>query len=168
MQERNGHHTASLLNTFIAPRYIRPLACIFVLAISLCCADSRMMRAIDGSPSGSEGFFDDNTLWIKSGAHPDAGIPEQAQRKASARENAVLAAQRRAIQYLTGYIVEGASGAFDMDYISRCMQARFNDTVRKGALIRETYGKNDSCGIIYVVRSPRLKREIFRCTAEDK
>lgn len=168
MSENNGHHTASFLNTLIAPRHVRPLACIFLLAISLCCADSRMINQIDRTPSGSEGFLDDNTLWIKAGADPDAGIPEQAQRKTSARGNAVLAAQRRAFQYLTGYIVEGAYGAFDMNYISRCMQARFNDTVRKGALIRETYGKNDSCGIIYVVRSPRLKREIFRCIAEDK
>ncbi len=148
--------------------YICPVALILLLAISLCCADSRMINQIDRTPSGSQGFFDDATLWIKSGADPDGNISDQAKRKTSARGKAVLAAQRMAIEYLTGYIVEGAYGAFDMKYISRCMQTRFNATVRKGTVIRETYGKDDSCEIIYIVRSPKLKREIHECICEDK
>jgi hypothetical protein len=127
-----------------------------------------MINQINRTPSGSHGFFDDSTWWIKSSADPDGNISDQAKRKTSARGKAVLAAQRMAIQYLTGYLVEGAYGAFDMDCTSRCMQTRFNETVMKGTVIRETFGKDDSCEIIYVVRSPRLKRKIHECICEYK
>jgi hypothetical protein len=126
-----------------------------------------MMREISSAPPGSQGFFDDHTLWIKVDAQPDAHITDQVKRKTSARKQAVLSAQHGAIQYLIGYNVEGAYGAFNMNNISRCIMTRFNETVKKGEVIKEKYGRNDICEIIYIVRSPKLKQAVSRCLTED-
>jgi hypothetical protein len=88
-------------------------------------------------------------------------------RKISARKQAVLSAQHLAIQYLIGYNVEGAYGAFNMNYISRCIMTRFNETVKKGEVVKEKYGHNEICEIIYIVRSPKLKQAVSRCLTEE-
>lgn len=168
MPEGTTPHSASLFIIRIGSLRIWPAVLILLLTASPRCADSRMMREIADRPTGSQAFFDDNTLWVKTNGHPKAGIADQAKRKASAREAAVLSAQHMAIQHLTGYTVEGAYGAFSINHIARCMKTRFNETVKNGTIIRETYDSNDICGIVYIVKSPKLKSKIFECISEDK
>ena len=151
----------------ILKRMLSLLIPITLLTISPNCADSRMVREISSTQPGSQGFYDDHTLYLRIDTQPDAHITDRMERRASARKQAVLSAQYRAIQYLIGYNVEGAYGAFNMNNISHCIRTRFNETIKKGEVIREKYGRNDMCEIIYIVRAPKLKQAVERCLRDD-
>lgn len=162
------YHKLSCLMPVGASRCLWSVICITLLTVLPHCTDSRMIREISSTQPGSQGFFDDHTLYLRIDAQPDPHITGQMERRTSARKQAVLSAQHRAIQYLIGYNVEGAHGAFNMKYISQCIMSRFNETVKKGEVIKEKYGHNDMCEIIYVVRSPKLKQAVSRCVTDDE
>ena len=116
---------------------------------------------VKGESFKSEGWVDDNTFRVISTGVPKAGLVNKIQRRGTAKEAAIVMAEKRIIEKFVGARIEGAAGAADYASTGVAVSKQFEGVVKGGTIVKETYDEDDNCEIIYQVEKKGLKKEVM-------
>lgn len=134
---------------------------ICIATISFISCGPKEGGLVKGDSYVTEGWVDDNTFRVTATGVPKRGLTNQIQRKGTAKEAALIMAQKRIIEKFKGAAVEGAAGAADYESTGVAVAKEFKGFVRGGSIIKETYDKDDNCEIIYQVERKNLKKQVL-------
>ena len=114
----------------------------------------------------TDGWMDDNTYRISATGEPKNGISSIIQKKISAKDAAVKAAQISLIEKLKGE-EHNIPVRVDEYYSGINPEAdELQTVIKKGRIIKETYNEQMVCEIVYEIHSPGLKKIISRINCE--
>jgi hypothetical protein len=116
---------------------------------------------VKGKSYKTEGWVDKNTFRVIATGAPKKGLIGKVQRKGTAKEAALIMAQKRIIEKFKGARLEGAAGAADYESTGVAVAKEFSGTVRGGSIIQETYDDDDNCEIVYQIEKKGLKRQVM-------
>jgi len=126
------------------------------------CGGSKLGGQVEGQSFKTEGWINNDTYRITSTGCPGKlgeGKPQTLKRKFS-REAARLDAQRLVLAKFKGERIEAAAGMKDFEVSGVALAAEVEGTVKGGSIIKETYGDDDCCEIVYEVKSKGLKKKV--------
>ena len=135
----------------------RTLALIIVASVSLnisFCSSSQSKGNL-GNSNIPVGWIDENTYWINAEGRPTSSVKNVQQRRLSAKQAAIHNAHFKLYDKFQIYKIK------EITQIKRIKKIIENGTVLKK---NEMYSNNDSCAIIYEVKSKNLKNEIKQVT----
>jgi hypothetical protein len=112
------------------------------------------------SEFNTEGWIDDNTYRVVQVGEPDAKLQTSEKRRESARQAAIMKAQRRIVEAFTKLYA-----AKDADDGQR--GARWNDVTSPvrisaagGVVVSAVYDDNDYCEILYELKRKNLRKKV--------
>ncbi len=138
---------------------IAVLAVAFAGSLMVACGPKEGGQ-VKGESFKSEGWVDVNTFRVISTGVPKAGLVNKIQRRGTAKEAAIIMAEKRIIEKFVGARLEGASGAADYASTGVAVAKEFSGVVKGGTIVKETYDDDDNCEIIYQVEKKGLKKEV--------
>lgn len=137
------------------------LSLIAVVAISFtACGTQRLGGQVKGETFVSEGWVTPDIFRVTSTGVPKPGLKNKIQRRGTAKEAAVIMAEKRIIEKFVGARLEGAAGAADYASTGIAVAKEFGGLVRGGTIVKETYDDDDNCEIIYQVEKKGLRKEV--------
>ncbi len=125
------------------------------------CGPRQLGGQIKGDSYVTEGWVNNDTFRVTATSAPKAGLTNKTQRRATAKESAIMMAQKTMIEKFKGARLEGASGSADAASTGIAIMKEFSGTVKGGSVIRETYNDEDDCEIIYELIAPGLKKKVM-------
>ncbi|HNR87873.1 MAG TPA: hypothetical protein PKM65_05995 [Spirochaetota bacterium] len=137
------------------------LALLAVVAISFTACGGGLGGQIKGEKFVTEGWVDDNTFRTTATGVPKKGLTNKTQRRLTAREAALLYAQKTVLEKFKGARIEGASGMADGASTGIAIAKEFGGLVRGGSVTKETYNDGDECEVVYEVAAPGLKKKVI-------
>lgn len=135
------------------------IAVVTAVAFFACAPGKSQIK--DGESFISEGWVDDNTFRVTAVGVPKEGLTNKYQRRGTAKEAALIMAQKRVIEKFVGARVEGAAGAADMASTGIAVRKEFAGFVRGGTIVKETYDEDQNCEVVYQVEKKGLKKEVM-------
>ncbi len=123
---------------------------------------------VQGETFVSEGWVNDNTFVESAVGMPKAGSVEQIQRRATAKEAAILSAQKKVVEKFVGSRISGIVGVTDIMATGVAIQKEFSGTVRNYTIVKETYDQNDNCQILFQVQEDNLKQRVSKQQASEE
>jgi hypothetical protein len=139
---------------------IAVFAVVFAGSLMVACG-AKEGGQVKGESFKSEGWVDANTFRVISTGVPKAGLVNKIQRRGTAKEAAIIMAEKRIIEKFVGARLEGASGAADYASTGVAVAKEFSGDVKGGTLVKETYDDDDNCEIVYQVEKKGLKKEVM-------
>ncbi len=133
-------------------------ATIAVVLVS--CGGASKSQIKNGETFKTEGWVDNNTFRVKSVGVPAEGLTNKYQRRGTAKEAALIMAQKRIIEKFVGARLEGASGASNMASTGVAVSKEFGGFVKGGSIVKETYDEDANCEIVYQVEKKGLKKQV--------
>ncbi|MCP4138303.1 MAG: hypothetical protein GY754_45495 [bacterium] len=111
----------------------------------------------------TEGWVDEDTFRVTALGVPKQGLTNIYQRKGTAKEAALIMAQKRILEKFQGVQMEWMAGAGSMgdDGSSMSVYKEFGGMVKGGTIVKETYDKEQNCEIIYEVKARGLKKRVL-------
>lgn len=133
---------------------------VIISAASFISCGGAKKSQIKGESFITEGWVDENTFRVTAMGVPKAGLTNIVQRKVTAKESALIMAQKRVIEKFVGARIEGASGSADAASTGIAVKKEFSGVVRGGTIVKVTYDEQQNCEIVYQVEKKGLKREV--------
>ena len=115
---------------------------------------------VKGQSFKTEGWVDENTFRVTATGVPKPGLTNKIQRRGTAKEAALIMAQKRIVEKFVGARLEGAAGAADYASTGIAVAKEFGGMVKGGSIIRSTYDKDDNCEIVYQIENRGLKKRV--------
>lgn len=106
------------------------------------------------------GWVDGDTFRIMAGGMPGQDAKTEAEKKSSARENAIMFARAMIAERFRGVRTESCSGIVDYADLTVTIQKQFGEIIKNGRVIAEQYDAEYNCDVIYEVKSPGLKKRV--------
>ena len=135
------------------------MAVLFVFAWG--CAGIQQSWIKKGDVYRTEGWLDNNTYQVHGVGIPPENIANKIQRRALAKEAALMDAQKQVIESMHGYMLKGKSAA-DMNQIkSNTVYKEVGAMAKGGRIVQVTFGQdNDECDLVYQVSQKGLKKKM--------
>ncbi len=133
---------------------------IALLALSFSACRSTMGGEIKGDSFITEGWVTPDIFRVTATGVPKPGLSNKVQRRGTAKEAALIMAQKRIIEKFVGARLEGAAGAVDYASTGVAVAKEFGGTVKGGTIVKSTYDKDDNCEIVYQIESKGLKSRV--------
>ena len=130
------------------------------LAFIASCGPRGLGGQVKGESFITEGWVDDNTFRVTSTGAPKAGLTNKIQRRGTAKEAAIMMAQKTIIEKFKGARIEGAAGAVDYASTGVAVMKEFGGLVKGGSVKKETYDDDDNCEVVYEVMARGLKKQV--------
>jgi len=108
----------------------------------------------------SEGWIDDNTFRITASGPPRKTVSNPVALKASARESAILMAQKMIIEKFRGARIQSCSGMADFELTGVAFVREFNEIIKNGKIIVIKWDDDSNCEILYEVKALGLKKRV--------
>ncbi len=116
---------------------------------------------VKGKTYKTEKWVDNDTFRVYTVGVAKEGVPTKTQRQITAREAALIAAQKMILEKFKNIRMEGASGSVDGASTGIAISKEFGGLVRGGSIVSETYDpETDDCGIWYEIKAPGLKKKV--------
>jgi hypothetical protein len=115
---------------------------------------------VKGDSFVTEGWVSPDIFRVTSTGAPKEGLTNKVQRRGTAKEAAVIMAEKRIIEKFVGARLEGAAGAADYASTGIAVQKEFSGVVKGGTIVRSTYDDDDNCEIVYQVEKKNLRKEV--------
>ncbi|MFC1670385.1 hypothetical protein ACFL20_08325 [Spirochaetota bacterium] len=144
------------------------LLSITVFAVALISCGVSRSQIKGGQTYVTEGWVNSNTFRVKAVGVPKKGLTNKYQRRATAKEAALIMAQKRIIEKFVGAAIEGASGMADAQSTGIAVAKEFSGFVKGGSIVKETYDNEQNCEVVYQVESRGLKKRITGFVAKKK
>lgn len=129
-------------------------------AVAISCGGTSKSQIKGGETFVTEGWVDDNTFRVKAVGVPKKGLTNKYQRRGTAKEAALIMAQKRIIEKFVGARLEGASGASDYESTGVAVAKEFGGVVKGGSIVKETYDEDQNCEVVYQVERKGLKKTV--------
>lgn len=144
------------------PNWKKASAVIILLsAFILPTLDCTSSVIVDRRASGKktvEGWIDGDTFQVIALGVPLRKARGKEKRRASARQMAVIMAQKTMIDKFYGYSLQ--AGGIVHNAPKKNFRKEFTDVIKGGTVIHERYDDDDNCEIIYQIRSTGLKKRL--------
>ncbi|HNR89908.1 MAG TPA: hypothetical protein PKM65_16340 [Spirochaetota bacterium] len=137
------------------------VAVIVACAFAFTACGQTIGGQIKGDKFVTEGWVDDNTFRTTATGVPKKGLTNKTQRRLTAREAALLYAQKTVLEKFKGARIEGASGMADGASTGIAIAKEFGGLVRGGSVQKETYNDGDECEVVYEITAPGLKKRVI-------
>ncbi|MCP4138302.1 MAG: hypothetical protein GY754_45490 [bacterium] len=109
----------------------------------------------------TDGWVDEDTIRVKVMAEPKRGLTNIIQRKGTAKEAALIMAQKRVLEKFTPPRLEGAAGMAEFNSTGIAVARELGGFVKGGTIIKEKYDKDQNCEIVYEVKMRGLKKRVM-------
>ncbi len=136
---------------------------VLVLAVGVAfvaCGGTKMGGQVKGDSFVTEGWVTPDIFRVTAVGAPKPGLTNKIQRQGTAKEAALIMAEKRIIEKFVGARLEGAAGAADYASTGIAVAKEFSGVVKGGTIVRITYDKDDNCEIIYQVERKGLKGSV--------
>lgn len=142
----------------------RILSVIAVLSIALAftyCGSGKIGGQVKGDSYVSEGWVTPDIFRVTATGVPKPGVTNDVQKRGTAKEAALIMAQKRIIEKFVNAKVEGAAGAADYASTGIAVSKEFKGLVKGGSIVKETYDDDGNCEIVYEVERKGLKKSVM-------
>jgi hypothetical protein len=137
---------------------------MLVLVVAVAGSFSACTKSMGGEVTGdtfiTEGWVTPDIFRVTSTGVPKPGLTNKIQRRGTAKEAALIMAQKRIIEKFVGARLEGAAGAADYASTGIAVAKEFGGLVKGGTIVKATYDKDDNCEIVYQIESKGLKARV--------
>ncbi|MBN2039257.1 MAG: hypothetical protein JW864_04395 [Spirochaetes bacterium] len=130
------------------------------LLFTACGGGSGMGGQVEGESFVTEGWVSPDIFRVTSTGVPKPGLKNKVQRRGTAKEAALIMAQKRVIEKFVGARLEGAAGAADYASTGIAVSKEFGGLVKGGTIVKSTYDDDDNCEIVYQVEKKNLRKEV--------
>ena len=131
-----------------------------VFGLTACSSSGKMGGEVKGESFVSEGWVSPDIFRVTATGVPKEGLTNKVQRKGTAKEAALIMAQKRIIEKFVGARLEGAAGAADYASTGIAVSKEFGGMVKGGTIVKSTYDDDDNCEIVYQVEKKNLRKEV--------
>jgi len=141
----------------------RILTAVLILTVSVAfvaCGTAKMGGQVKGESFVTEGWVTPDIFRVTAVGAPKPGLTNKIQRQGTAKEAALIMAEKRIIEKFVGARLEGAAGAADYASTGIAVAKEFSGTVKGGTIVRQTFDKDDNCEIIYQVEKKGLRGSV--------
>jgi hypothetical protein len=138
----------------------RVLTFMLVLAVGIAftsCGSQKMGGQVKGETFITEGWVTPDIFRVTAVGAPKPGLTNKIQRQGTAKEAALIMAEKRIIEKFVGARLEGAAGAADYASTGIAVAKEFSGVVKGGTIVRSTYDKDDNCEIVYQIEKKGLR-----------
>ena len=137
------------------------LITIVAVAVLFSCGKTVNNSRIEGGKTYvTEGWIDGNTFQVKGVGVPKKGLTNKYMRQETAKEAALIGAQKRIIEKFKGAALIGASGMADAQSTGIAVAKEFSGFVKGGSIKKVTFDKEQNCEVVYWVRQRGLKNKV--------
>mgnify|MGYP000870750252 CR=1 FL=1 len=136
------------------------LILVLMVAVSFTACVKSMGGEIKGDAFVTEGWVSPDIFRVTATGVPKPGLTNKVQRRGTAKEAALIMAQKRIIEKFVGARLEGAAGAADYASTGVAVAKEFGGTVKGGTIVRSIYDKDDNCEIVYQIERKGLKSSV--------
>jgi hypothetical protein len=133
---------------------------VLAVAVSLGSCGKTMGGEVKGESFITEGWVTPDIFRVTSTGVPKPGLTNKIQRRGTAKEAALIMAQKRIIEKFVGARLEGAAGAADYASTGIAVAKEFGGLVKGGTIVKATYDKDDNCELVYQIERKGLKRQV--------
>lgn len=137
---------------------------MLVLVVAVAASFSACTKSMGGEVTGdtfiTEGWVTPDIFRVTATGVPKPGLTNKIQRRGTAKEAALIMAQKRIIEKFVGARLEGAAGAADYASTGIAVAKEFSGLVKGGTIVKATYDKDDNCEIVYQIESKGLKARV--------
>lgn len=133
---------------------------IAALTVGFTACSGSMGGQVKGKSYITEGWVDDNTFRIVTMGVPKKTLTNQIARRESAKEAAILNAQKNILAKFKGAKVGAASGMQDFEMTGVAVSQEVEGVIKGGSVRKVTYDADDNCEIIYEVKARGLKKKV--------
>ena len=134
-----------------------------ILAVGIAftaCGGQSMGGQVKGDTFVTEGWVTPDIFRVTSVGVPKPGLTNKIQRQGTAKEAALIMAEKRIIEKFVGARLEGAAGAADYASTGIAVAKEFSGVVKGGTIVRSTYDKDDNCEIVYQIERKGLRSSV--------
>ncbi len=124
------------------------------------CAGGGLGGTIKGESFKSEGWVDDNTFRVIGTGAPKDGLTNKVQRKGTAKEAAIIVAQKAMVEKFVGARIDAAAGMADYKSTGIAVAKEFSGTIKGGSVVKETYDEEENCEVVYELKAKGLKKKV--------
>ncbi|MCP4131035.1 MAG: hypothetical protein GY754_08655 [bacterium] len=150
----------SLPNWRAAAAVIMLLTSVFLAGPVCRSTDNR--DQVNRAETLTDGWVDEDTYRASSIGMPRRGLQNLHQQRESAKEAAILNAQKRILERFTSAPLEGAGAMSDVwGSYGLAVAKEFGGFVKGGSVIREKYDKEQNCEIVYEVKMKGLRKRVM-------
>ena len=138
------------------------LAVVMIVAAAflVSCGPRGLGGQVKGDSFVTEGWVDDNTFRVTATGAPKPGLTNRIQRRGTAKESAIMMAQKTVIEKFKGARLEGAAGSADYASTGIAVMKEFGGLVKGGSVKKETYDDDDNCEVVYEIIARGLKKQV--------
>ena len=130
------------------------------LLFTACGGGSGMGGQVEGESFVTEGWVSPDIFRVTSTGVAKPGLKNKVQRRGTAKEAALIMAQKRVIEKFVGARLEGGAGAADYASTGIAVSIEFGGLVKGGTIVKSTYDDDDNCEIVYQVEKKNLRKEV--------
>ena len=124
------------------------------------CASGPQGGEVEGDSFVTEGWVTPDIFRVTATGVPKEKLKNKIQRRGTAKEAALIMAQKRIIEKFVGSRLEGAAGAADYASTGIAVSKEFSGMVKGGTIVKSTYDTDDNCEIVYQVEKKGLRKEV--------
>jgi len=152
------------------PALARRKVFLGLLILSLTASTAAMISCKSGSKKivqkdvwQTEGWFDNDTYRIYSSGIPRDGLTNKIQRKGTAKESAILYAQKMVLERFKPVQNQSCAGMADYGYYENpyVQSKELLVIIKAGRVIAERFDEMEKCEIMYEVKSAGLKEMVL-------
>ena len=136
------------------------LALILTVTVAFVACGAQRGGMVKGESFISEGWVSADIFRVTATGVPKPGLKNKIQRRGTAKEAALIMAQKRIIEKFVGARLEGAAGAADYASTGIAVAKEFGGLVKGGTIVKETYDEDDNCEIVYQIEKKGLKKDV--------
>ena len=160
-----GFITLLVLLTKGHPVLVRKKVFLGLLILSLTAPAASLVSCKSGGKSivqkdvwHTEGWYDEDTYRIYSSGMPKDGLTNKIQRKGTARESAILLAQKNIMEKFKPVRSEACA---DYSLDNYTVSKELAGIIKGGTIIAERFDDEENCEIMYEVKSKGLKKIVL-------
>lgn len=136
------------------------LSMILFVATAFIACGSSMGGQVEGDSFITEGWVTPDIFRVTATGVPKEGLRNDVQRCGTAKEAALIMAQKRIIEKFVGARIEGAAGAADYASTGIAVSKEFGGLVKGGTIVKTTYDDDCNAEIVYQVEKKGLKKTV--------
>lgn len=115
---------------------------------------------VPGESFKTEGWVTAHIFRVTATGASKPGLSNKIQKRGTAKEAALIMAQKRIIEKFVGARLEGAAGSVDYASTGIAVAKEFGGLVRGGTIVRTTYDKDANCEIVYQIEKKGLRQSV--------
>ncbi len=140
---------------------ILSITAVLSLMLALSACGPSMGGQIEGESYKTEGWMSEDIFRVTATGVPKEGLINEVQKKGTAKEAALIMAQKRIIEKFVGARLEGAAGSADYASTGIAVSKEFSGVVKGGTIVKTTYDEDSNAEIIYQIESKGLKKRVM-------